>query len=188
LVLTAGGSSVATMALQFAVQQGINVISIVREPELHQQDLIRLGAKAVLTYTGVEDVTAQIKEITAGAGVNGVIDCVGGTLLSKLIKTIAYAAHTVIYGAFDRDNFELHNYDLLLNGASICAYNYRLLSRSPRPDEQAELVQLFEVAGKPEFEAPTAKSFPLADYQAALEAALGRGSSQVKGKYFFRMS
>lgn len=186
LVLTAAGSAVAMMTLQFAVQQRINVIAIVREPELYQEDLERLGAQHVLTYTSEEDVETQIKMLTGSAGVKGIIDCVGGSLLSKLVKTISYGAHIVIYGAFSKENFELHNYDLLLNGASISAYNYRFLSRNPSEKEKQELGCLFNAAGKNDFEAPVAKTFTLEEYKEAFATALSTGNRNTKGKYLFR--
>jgi NADPH2:quinone reductase len=186
LVLTAAGSAVATMILQFAVQQGINVISIVREPELYQKDLERLGAKLVLTSTNEEDIEIQINKITQSTGVKGVIDCVGGRLLSKVIKSINYRAHIIIYGAYSQDRFELHSYDLLLKGASISAYNYRFLSRGPKEEEKEELTDLFNAAGQSEFEAPIAKSFPLDEHKAAFVAALSKNSRDIRGKYIFR--
>jgi NADPH:quinone reductase-like Zn-dependent oxidoreductase len=172
LAVTAGNSSVATMALQFANRAGINVISVVRraQPEL---DLRALGAAEVIELAdGSEGSSARIAEITGGAGLNAVIDCVGGPLAGDLLRTMAYAGSMVIYGGYSPEPFQLHNFDVLLREATIKSYGYRYFFTPPPAEDAALLQQIAEISGAPGFHSPVGGRHALEDFAAALTASI----------------
>src|SRR5579863_794832 len=116
LLVTAGNSTVAMIALQFAKRKGARVVSVLRST-WQGLNLRSLGADEVIELSATtENVGDLASRLTKGAGINAVIDCVGGPLLSQLIGALAANGQVVIYGGFGGEKFELHNFDLLMKG------------------------------------------------------------------------
>jgi NADPH2:quinone reductase len=185
LVLTGGNSSVATMALQFAKERGVDVISIVRNAK-QDLDLRALGATEVIELAEAPDgVEARIMDITAGKGVNAVIDCIGGTLIRQLINTVALGGQVTIYGGMSADGFELHNFDVLLKYFTIKPYGYRYFFDPPGNGDAVELQRIAEVSGRSDFRVPLGGVHALADFKHAIDETIERPQG---GKRFFRMA
>jgi NADPH:quinone reductase-like Zn-dependent oxidoreductase len=184
LALTAGYSSIATMALQFARLKGVNVISIVRR-EHDDLDLERIGASAVLDLSRTaQGVREQIMEITQGSGIHGVIDNVGGPALGELVRSMAFGGQAIINGGMSAETFELHNFDVLLNGVEIRSSVYRYFFTPPQPGDEVSLREIAEIFGRADFHVPSGGSHPLADFR---EAIAESWSHPERGKRSFRM-
>ncbi|WCB96346.1 zinc containing alcohol dehydrogenase superfamily protein [Baekduia alba] len=182
VALTAGNSNVATMTLQFAKEAGVNVIAIVRraQPGL---DLRALGAADVIEVAdGSEDLAARIADLTDGAGLNAVIDCVGGPLAGDLIRTMAFGGNMVIYGGYSPDPIGVHSFDILLRQAVIKTYAYRYFFTSPPATDATLLQHIADVSRAPGFQTPQGTVHPLEDFAAALTASVERPE---EGKRFF---
>jgi NADPH2:quinone reductase len=154
LALTAGYSSVSTMALQFAKRRGIKVISLVRR--LHGDvDLEALGSAAIIDLSAQTDGLGEtIRQITGGEGIHGIIDNVGGPVTGDLFRSLAFGGQLVINGGMSPDRFELHNFDVLLSGAEIRASIYRYFFSPPVDADRPMLKEVIETVGDPEFHAP----------------------------------
>ena len=78
LLQTAAASRVGKLVLQLAQQYRFKTIDVIRRRE--QESIIRkLGGNEVIC-TADEDLRARLQELTAGKGVERVIDCVAGEL------------------------------------------------------------------------------------------------------------
>ncbi|TKD13759.1 MAG: alcohol dehydrogenase, partial [Mesorhizobium sp.] len=98
LAVTAGYSSVSTMVMQFAQRRGINVIALVRRSH-DRLDLKGLGATAILDLSDLKvGIREAVMDMTGGAGLNGIIDNVGGPASGELIRTLAMGGQMVING------------------------------------------------------------------------------------------
>ncbi|TKB34080.1 MAG: hypothetical protein E5W81_29825, partial [Mesorhizobium sp.] len=56
-------------------------------------------------------IREAVMDITGGAGLNGIIDNVGGPVSGELIRTLALGGQMVINGGMSAERFELHNFD-----------------------------------------------------------------------------
>lgn len=174
LAVTAGYSSISTMVMQFAQRRGINVIAVVRRRR-QSLDLKTLGATAILDLS---DVTAGIREtvmdMTGGAGLNGIIDNVGGPASGELIRTLALGGQMIINGGMSAERFELHNFDVLLSGVEIRANIYRYFFSPPVEADRSMLREIVDVFGQPGFHVSVGGIHPLAEFKLAVANSLDR--------------
>lgn len=184
LAVSGGNSTVSAMIFQLARQRGIRVAAIVRR-RIATVDLERLGVEAVIETQGLpEGIGARMAALTGGKGLSGVIDCVGGPLLSGLVKTAARNAQVVIYGGYSSETFALHNFDLLLSGVTLGSYIYRYFFTPPTPQQAAEHPALIAASEGPDFWLPFGGWHRLEDFRTAIRETAERPEA---GKRFFSM-
>lgn len=74
----------------------------------------------------------------------------------ELTRALAMGGVAVIYGGFHPGKFELHNFDLLMKGATIKSYIYRYFF-SPPPKEYETFVRgIIEASASDDFQIPLA--------------------------------
>ena len=173
LALTAGYSTVASIALQFAVRKGINVISVVRRrrPEI---DLTALGAAAVLAH---EEFGANLREVvmeaTCGQGVSGVIDCVTGNQLGQLIRACSPFSRVQLYGCLDDSNLDVAGPDLMYSFVDIAPYSYPFSFSPPASESDRQLLRdVIEASAGGKVKVDNEREFPLNDFRSALDEHL----------------
>ncbi|GAB4008240.1 zinc-binding dehydrogenase [Spirosoma migulaei] len=96
LMLTAAGSAFGKMVIQLCKMRGINTIGTVRRDDLNEE-LKALGLTEVVNVE-TENLSARVKQITAGAGVACVLDSVGGDTASEALKCLSKGGTMLIYG------------------------------------------------------------------------------------------
>jgi NADPH2:quinone reductase len=97
LLQTAAASTVGKLVLQLAQQFRFKTINVIRRRE--QETIIRsLGGDEVIC-TEDENLTARLRELTAGKGVERAIDCVAGELGAEVVRNLAPAGTMLVYGA-----------------------------------------------------------------------------------------
>ncbi len=97
LLQTAAASSVGKLVLQLAQQYRFKTINVIRRRE--QETIIRnLGGNEVIC-TEDTDLTARLRELTAGKGVERAIDCVAGELGAEVARNLAPGGTMLMYGA-----------------------------------------------------------------------------------------
>ncbi|QDK82927.1 zinc-dependent alcohol dehydrogenase family protein [Spirosoma sp. KCTC 42546] len=96
LMLTAAGSAFGKMVIQLCKMRGINTIGTVRRDDLNEE-LKALGLTEVVNVE-TENLSARVKQITAGAGVACVLDSVGGHTASEALKCLSKGGTMLIYG------------------------------------------------------------------------------------------
>lgn len=184
LALTGGNSTVSTMILQMAKLRNVNVVSIVRRVQ-KDLDLKAMGASEVFELsTSRKTIGEMISEITQSAGLNGIIDCVGGPLLGDLIRLVAPGGQVVIYGGFSSEKFEIHNFDVLMRGVTIKPYAYRYFFTPPKNEHEATLRQIAELARPSGFTVPFGGTHSLEDFKVAVRETINHPE---RGKRFFKM-
>ena len=98
-VLTLGSGGVSLFALQFAKVIGARVIATTSSDEKAKR-LTSLGADSVINYRTTPDWHLRVRELTAGRGVDQVIDIGGGTL-EKSIKSTAWEGEVEFIGMLE---------------------------------------------------------------------------------------
>lgn len=184
LAVTAGYSSISTMVTQFARRRGINVIAMVRRKR-QSLDLTALGAAAILDLSDVRaGIREAVMDITGGAGLNGIIDNVGGPASGELIRSLALGGQMVINGGMSAERFELHNFDVLLSGAAIRANVYRYFFSPPVDADRPMLREIVDIFSQPGFHVPVGGIHPLSKFTLAVTNSLDRADL---GKQMFSM-
>jgi len=97
VLVTGAGGGVGSAAVQVAAYAGAMVIAVARHP-LRRQLAAELGAGALVDPTD-GPVDEQVRGITHGAGVDIVLDAVGGDFLDTGIACLRPTGRYVLYGA-----------------------------------------------------------------------------------------
>ncbi len=96
VLIQAGASGVGTIAIQLAKLWGARVIATASTED--KLELTRsLGADITINYI-THDFEEEIKAPTGGAGVQVILECVGGEVLEKSLRCLAQYGRLVIYG------------------------------------------------------------------------------------------
>ncbi|WP_416796718.1 zinc-dependent alcohol dehydrogenase family protein [Ciceribacter azotifigens] len=97
--LVVGGGGVALFAIQFARLAGARVISVTTNPAKAAL-MRRLGADHVVVAAAADDWSASVLQLTAGRGVDHVVDAVGPPTLMRSIMACGLDAEIALAGAF----------------------------------------------------------------------------------------
>jgi putative PIG3 family NAD(P)H quinone oxidoreductase len=95
ILIHGGGSGIGTLAIQYAVSLGASVFTTVgstRKAEACEG----LGAVAINYRT--EPFVDRVKDLTAGRGVDVILDCVGGPYLTANLDALALDGRVLIIG------------------------------------------------------------------------------------------
>lgn len=183
IAVTAGNATVSTMVAQFAAARGVKVIATSRRP---RADLLERGVSAVIDVGNLDGpIGPKIADITDGAGIAALIDNVGGPLTGDIIRSMRFGGQVVINGGMSPDRFELHNFDVLLNGLEIRSHVYRYFFSPPKPEEALELARIADASIGDGLKVAVGGFVDLGAWRDAIEATL---ESPDAGKQFFRMA
>jgi putative PIG3 family NAD(P)H quinone oxidoreductase len=95
LLVQGGSSGIGTMAIQMARARGVTVYVTAGSPEKCAACL-SLGASGAVNYRK-DDFVKEIKEMTGGAGVDAVLDMVGGETVARNLSLLrAFGRHVSI--------------------------------------------------------------------------------------------
>jgi NADPH:quinone reductase-like Zn-dependent oxidoreductase len=97
-VLTQGSGGVAVFALQLAKLLGARVIATAGS-EAAGERLKQVGADAVIDYIANPEWATKVRELTAGRGVDRVVEVGGPGTLAQSIKAVAYGGEVSLVGA-----------------------------------------------------------------------------------------
>ncbi|TIQ01842.1 MAG: hypothetical protein E5X61_36710 [Mesorhizobium sp.] len=162
----------------------MNVIALVRRSR-DRLDLKGLGATAILDLSSLKvGIREAVMDMTDGAGLNGIIDNVGGPVSGELIRTLAMGGQMVVNGGMSTERFELHNFDVLLSGLEIRANIYRYFLSPPVEADRPVLREIVDIFGQPDFHISVGGIHPLAEFELAVTNSLDRADL---GKQIFRM-
>lgn len=132
-----GGSGVGTAAIQLLKEAGLRVIVTAGSEEKCQR-CRDLGADVALNYNDGE-FAPKVREATDGAGVNVILDHVGGKYLAGNIDALALDGRLVIIGLIGGARSEINLAALLLKRAQVIGSTLRT-----RPVEsKAAIVRMF---------------------------------------------
>ncbi|KAM4867823.1 quinone oxidoreductase PIG3 [Thomomys bottae] len=172
VLIHAGSSGVGTAAIQLARKAG--AIPLVTAGSQHKLQMAeKLGAAAGFNYKEEDFAEATLK-FTKGAGVNLILDCIGGSYWEKNINCLAFDGCWVLYGLMGGANISGPLFSKLLfkRGSLITS-----LLRSRDKKYKQMLVEAFKEQILPHFskEGPERllpvvdRVYPVTEIQAAHE-------------------
>ncbi|TCC57043.1 NAD(P)H-quinone oxidoreductase [Kribbella pittospori] len=96
LLVHGGASGIGTMAIQLGVAHGARVLTTVGSAD-KMEFCTRLGADVAINYKEAEWASV-VKEATAGAGADVILDIIGAKYLTDNVKSLAYDGRLVVIG------------------------------------------------------------------------------------------
>ena len=165
LLIHGGSSGIGTMAIQLAKALGSKVIVTVGS-KAKADACLKLGADHAINYKE-EDFVAKVKEITGGAGVELIVDMVGGDYIDKNLDCAQVDGRIVQIAV-------LNGPKATINAAKIMVKRLHYTGSTLRPRslaDKAAMVRAIEANVLPLLQAGRVK--PLMDSSFPLEDAAG---------------
>ncbi|MBC7600625.1 MAG: NADPH:quinone oxidoreductase family protein [Polaromonas sp.] len=178
LVLGASGA-VGLAAVQLAHAYGLQVLAAVRT-ETQKQQVLAAGANHVIDVSVPdlhESLRERVREVTAGAGADIVLDPLGGNYFDAAVRAVAWRGRVVVIGfASGRIPTLKMNYVMLKNievsGVQVSDYRKRT------PGEMAHcLAEIFRLHGEGKLRPAPAEAVPLSKVRQALAQVRDRSAA-----------
>ncbi len=177
VLIQAGGGGVGLAAIQLAKRAGATVLATASSDEKLER-LKEFGLDHGINYK-TDDFVAKARELTNGAGVDLVVDSVGGKTLEGSIASLKYRGRAISVGSAGRDS---HKPDLGMLSAGNRSLTGVFLGAElamQRERAYAMIARLIDDVAKGELRVNIDKTFPLSDAAGAHEyiesrQALGR--------------
>ncbi|KAL6769252.1 hypothetical protein ACKKBF_B18080 [Auxenochlorella protothecoides x Auxenochlorella symbiontica] len=171
------------MFITYAKHKGLKTIALVRREAL-REELLSLGAAAVIVTGEGVDVEAEIKKVTDGEGADAAFECVGGDV-SGIVKGLRHGGALIVYGAMAEFTFTAGIPDILFRAVKVRGFWLSdFLAETPAKERATVVREVFEGMLEGTLAIPPGgKHFSLEDVQEAIAEATkpGRG-----GKAFLR--
>ncbi|MEW2620341.1 NAD(P)H-quinone oxidoreductase [Streptomyces sp. NPDC048106] len=123
LLVHGGSSGIGTMAIQLAKAMGVKVAVTAGTKEKLER-CAELGADILINYRE-QDFVAEVKEATGGAGVDVILDNMGGKYLDRNVQALAVNGRLAIIGLQGGAKGELNIGALLNKRAAVSATSLR---------------------------------------------------------------
>ncbi len=137
LLVHGGGSGIGTAAIQMAREAGARVIVTAGSDEKCARCL-ELGANVAVNYREA-DFAEAVAEATGGAGVDVILDSIGGPYLERNLSSLAVGGRLVLIGLMGGAKAEIPLGTLLMKRLQVMGSTLRA-----RPEaEKAELARAF---------------------------------------------
>lgn len=133
LLMNAGASGLASVAIPMAKAFGARVITTVLSDEI-AESIKHLNADIVVNTTK-EDITEILKkELDAGRGVDVAIDCLGGAVMGKCVHYLTHGARWIMIAALAGQMTEIDLKNIYVRNVRIIGSTLR--SRTPEVKAQ----------------------------------------------------
>lgn len=181
VLLHAAAGGVGLIFCQWAALLGIRVIGTVSTPE--KAEVARAHGCAEVIFYREQDVAAEVRRLTEGAGVPVVFDSIGATTFETSLNSLARRGLLVCFGTSSGPIPPINAMDLAIKG-SVFVTRPALADYIADPAERAELAgELFDHVGSGRIRVEINQRYDLADCVQAhrdLEAGRTVGSSVFK--------
>lgn len=168
VLVQAAASGVGTIAVQLAKHLGARVLATASTEEKLQR-LRALGADVLINYSQVDFVSAA-RQATEQRGVEVVLECVGGEVLTKSLLCLAPLGRLVIYGRVSGSlPFLDTDYIATRNLTVVGAHRAMPPWKGPMQQKQDSLQALLRLVQEGKIRPVNDRSFPLAEAAAAHE-------------------
>lgn len=140
LLITAGGSGLASVVIPMAKAFGVRVITTVSTEEKAERIKYLKADRVVVTTK--EDLSQALKEeLVKGKGVDVAIDCLGGETMGKCLRYLSHGARWIMIAALAGQKTEIDLKNVYVRNVRIIGSTLR--SRTPEVKAQilAELVK-----------------------------------------------
>ena len=172
VLIQAGASGVGTVAIQLAKAWGAKVITTASTQD--KLDLCKsLGADVTINYTET-DFEEAVKEETGG-GVELVLDAVGGPVLEKSVRCVAFNGRLVSYGNASQTPANLPASDLTSANRTFIGFS---MGRSPAGslDHQGAMADMFEMIADGKVKLIVDQVLPMSEVGKAHQHLANRGT------------
>ncbi len=177
LFQTAAGSTLGRIVIQLGKLRGLRTINLVRRRE-QADELLALGADAVLVESDGDEVIGRVRELTGGKGVKGALDAVGGEAGGLALQALRPGGTLLVYGMLSREPLPLHNGEMLFRGLTARGFWLTHWFRRATPAHvAATLGTVMNLMSTGDLAPPVEASYDLADYRAAVAHAERPGRS-----------
>jgi NADPH2:quinone reductase len=178
VVVTAGNSETGRAMLGFCLNDGLPVISIVRNEE-GKKELEALGASQVLIH-GTLEFKEQFATLSRELKTTAVFDGVGGVLLSELLEAVPPRTTVYAYGFLGGATPVTFHTGILVKGITIKGFSNFETETVQDHDQLAEaLQQISKVIHMPHFRFKIAAKFTLEQIDQALAFNSTNGSKAM---------
>lgn len=140
LLITAGGSGLASVVIPMAKAFGVRVITTVSTEEKAERIKYLKADRVVVTTK--EDLSQALKEeLVKGKGVDVAIDCLGGETMGKCLRYLSHGARWIMIAALAGQKTEIDLKNVYVRNVRIIGSTLR--SRTPEVKARilAELVK-----------------------------------------------
>ena len=165
-VLTQGSGGVSLFALQLAKLLGARVITTSSSAR-NGQRLKEVGADAVIDYVENPQWAEAVRALTAGRGVDRVVEVGGPGTLAQSLKAVTYGGEIALVGTLAESNDGLDFMSLFMSQATL-----RCISIGSRIDVEAMQRAVDAHAMHPVID----RVFPFAEAKSAWAYYAGRGA------------
>ncbi len=167
IIQNAANSQVGICLIQFAKLLGFKTINVVRRKNL-ETELQILGADVVVTED--EDYYKSINEITQNKPIKLAINSVGGSSVSKLIRSLSKDGMLVTIGAMDFEPIRFPTRELIFNNISLKGFWLDQWLKTNDKNRIDDLLKtIFNFISKNQIIFPIEKKYRLCDYLTAFE-------------------
>ena len=163
VLVMGAGSGVGHVAIQLAKWAGAHVITTVGSDDKIDKAKA-IGAEAVVNHSR-EKVAARVRELTAGHGVDVVLDHVGPDVWDVSMESLAKGGRLITCGATTGAEVKLN---------LRYVFSRQLTIKGSYMGTRAELVKAAELVGQGKLKPLVDRTFPLAEARAAQELMLSR--------------
>ena len=177
LLVMAAAGGVGSLLVQLATLAGAQVIAAA-STEAKLQVARQLGAMAGVNYAQA-GWPAQVRDLTGGAGVDVVLEMVGGALFGESLQCLRTGGQMVVYGAASGTQGELQSERLVDESWTLRGFNLAHFIQQRPADWQAALGAVIGLMAEGKLHVPTPHVYSLAQAVAAHQALEAR---QTTGK------
>lgn len=117
-ILIQGTGGVSIFALQFAKIMGARVIAT-SSSDRKLEKLLQLGASDVINYKSTPNWDEKVWQLTAGIGVDRVIEVGGADTLNKSVRAVRYGGHISLIGVLTGLKAEVSTASILHKGIRV---------------------------------------------------------------------
>lgn len=177
ILVTAGGSGLASVIIPMAKASGMRVITTVRS-ERKAEAIAHLGADLVVN-TSKEDLSEVLsKQLEEGHPVDVAIDCVGGAEMGKCLHYLKHGARWIMIAALGGTLSEIDLRNIYVRNVRIIGSTLRSRAPEVKADILAKLVKdIWPLVESGEVKPTMYKVFPITEAEAA--QAILYGSENV---------
>ena len=117
-VLIQGTGGVSIFALQFALLAGARVIATSSSDEKLER-VLQLGASDGINYKQTPDWGKKVRELTAGGGVDYVVEVGGAGTLSESLRAVRYGGQISLIGVLTGGSAEINTASILMKNVKV---------------------------------------------------------------------
>ena len=117
-VLIQGTGGVSIFALQFALLAGARVIATSSSDEKLER-VLQLGASDGINYKQTPDWSKKVRELTAGDGVDYVVEVGGAGTLTESLRAVRYGGQISLIGVLTGGSAEINTASILMKNVKV---------------------------------------------------------------------